>query len=229
MLNDVRVLDLAAPESWLAGQLLADMGATVELWERPTAAQVDTFWRQAYASSKIQRRIDWLGDTPRLLAQLEGADVVIESMGASWFAAIGMPRDVFAARFPHLVHVTIRVLAAQDQRPIGRPPILLLVLPRVFSISRVLQMGRHCASVHRSHFTTRQRMQWLPCRLRCSHESSVVWVSTSICLHNRARLTRCSIVRSTSRWVKRRPCVPARNHASAVLICVVCIQLSMAG
>ena len=107
MLNDVRVLDLAAPESWLAGQLLADMGATVELWERPTAAQVDTFWRQAYASSKIQRRIDWLGDTPRLLAQLEGADVVIESMGASWFAAIGMPRDVFAARFPHLVHVTI--------------------------------------------------------------------------------------------------------------------------
>ena len=107
MFDDVRVLELAAPESWLAGQLLADMGATVELWEQPTGAQVDPFWRQAYASSKIQRRIDWLGDTLRLLRQLEGADVVIESMGESWFAAIGMTRESFAARFPQLVHVTI--------------------------------------------------------------------------------------------------------------------------
>jgi crotonobetainyl-CoA:carnitine CoA-transferase CaiB-like acyl-CoA transferase len=107
VLNEVRVLDLAAPESWLAGQLLADMGAAVELWERPTAVQVDPFWRQAYASCKLQRRIDWLGDTPRLLAQLEGADVVIESMGESWFDAIGLTRELFAARFPHLIHVTI--------------------------------------------------------------------------------------------------------------------------
>lgn len=107
MLNDVRVLDLTMPESWLAGQLLADMGATVELWERPTAAPVDPFWRQAYANNKLQRRIDWLGDTPRLLVQLEGADVVIESMGESWFETIGLTRELFAARFPHIIHVTI--------------------------------------------------------------------------------------------------------------------------
>ena len=105
--NDVRVLDLASPESWLAGQLLADMGATVELWERPTAAPVDPFWRQAYANGKIQRRIDWVGDTPTLLARLEGADVVIESEGESWFAAVGMTPETFAIRFPHLIHVTI--------------------------------------------------------------------------------------------------------------------------
>ena len=107
MLNEVRVLDLTTPESWLTGQLLADMGATVELWERPTAAPVDPFWRQAYANNKTQRRIEWVGDTPRLLAQLEGADVVIESMGESWFDAIGLTREQFAVRFPHIIHVTI--------------------------------------------------------------------------------------------------------------------------
>jgi len=107
VLSDVRVLDLSAPESWLAGQLLADMGATVELWEAPLSAAVDPFWRQAYASSKIQRRIDWHRDTRRLFVQLAGADVLIESMGGAWFAAIGMTGEAFAARFPHLIHVTI--------------------------------------------------------------------------------------------------------------------------
>ncbi len=107
VLSEVRVLDLSSPESWLAGQLLADMGAMVELWETPHCAAVDPFWRQAYASSKIQRRIDWLGDTSGLFAQLAGADVLIESMGDAWFRAIGMNRETFASRFPHLIHVTI--------------------------------------------------------------------------------------------------------------------------
>lgn len=107
MLTDVRVLDLAAPEAWLAGQLLADMGAAVELWELPAGAAVDQFWRQAFASSKIQRRIDWLSDTSRLLVQLAAADVVIESMGVSWFDAIGLTRETFAKKFPQLIHVTI--------------------------------------------------------------------------------------------------------------------------
>ena len=107
VLNDVRVLDLSAPDAWLAGQLLADMGAVVELWELPDAAEVDRYWRQAYANGKTCRRVDWRHDLHRLLTQLAGADVVIESLGQTWLDAIGMTAESFDRRFPHLIRVSI--------------------------------------------------------------------------------------------------------------------------
>lgn len=107
MSTELRVLDLSAPEAWLTGQLLADMGADVHLWELPGSEAVDAHWRAAYANGKHSETRDWRADKAALFDKLANTDVLIESLGRGFDAAIGVAREVLALRFPRLVHVSI--------------------------------------------------------------------------------------------------------------------------
>lgn len=106
MLSNVRALDLSAPEAWLTGHLLADMGADVHLWELP-GLSVDPHWRSAYASGRFTRQVNWLAEKAELFDTLENTDVLIESTGRGFDAAIGLSREALATRFPHLIHVSV--------------------------------------------------------------------------------------------------------------------------
>lgn len=107
MSSHVRVLDLSAPEAWLTGQLLADMGADVHQWELPSTSSVDPYWRSAYANGKFSRVFDWQSDKSALFDKLTHTDVLIESLGRAFDQVIGVSREVLALRFPRLIHVSI--------------------------------------------------------------------------------------------------------------------------
>ena len=107
MLTDIRVLDLSQADAWLAGQLLADMGADVHQLELPDHITKDPYWRSAFANGKHVEVLDWRRDRVALFDRLAHTDVLIESLGRGFDEAVGVAREVLALRFPRLVHVSI--------------------------------------------------------------------------------------------------------------------------
>ncbi len=114
MLAGLRVLDASGASGLLAGQILADLGADVvqvvssqqtRVAERSAA---DFHWR-AYTRGKRLLEIDLedRANSKPLAELLAGADVLIESMSNDEASHLGFEPERVAARYPHLIHVSI--------------------------------------------------------------------------------------------------------------------------
>ncbi len=105
MLGCYRVLDCTGELGWLAGRLLADLGADVVKLESPQAPVDAAAWR-AYNVNKRLLRIDRVqaARDARLDALLAAADVLIETAppGDPTFAP-----ERLRERHPRLVHVSV--------------------------------------------------------------------------------------------------------------------------
>jgi crotonobetainyl-CoA:carnitine CoA-transferase CaiB-like acyl-CoA transferase len=110
VLAGVRVLDLSDASGLLAGQILADLGADVvqvvpRASPRAAAGTPGDFHWRAYTRGKRLLEIDL--DSRAIAELLAGADVLIESFANADAARLGLDPAEVAARFPHLLHVSI--------------------------------------------------------------------------------------------------------------------------
>ncbi|MDD2735701.1 MAG: CaiB/BaiF CoA-transferase family protein [Desulfuromonadaceae bacterium] len=108
MLSACRVVDCSDQLGWLAGRMLADLGATVIKIDPPGCRTEKPDWR-AYNINKhpLPLNLDMEAGQSVLEIMLEHADVLIEcAHPGSPLAAYFDPERV-AARHPNLVHVSI--------------------------------------------------------------------------------------------------------------------------
>ncbi|MBW2268461.1 MAG: CoA transferase [Deltaproteobacteria bacterium] len=123
-LHDIRVLDLATPLGEATGRVLADLGAEVLKIEPPggcasrfTAPFEDgregdpegsLFWR-AWGMGKRSAVLDLedAGDRERLLALIDGADILVESSRPGEMARLGLDAETLGKRNPALVYVSV--------------------------------------------------------------------------------------------------------------------------
>jgi len=117
MLDGLRTLDCSDRLGWLAGRILADLGAEVVKIEPPDAGLGASDW-QAYNANKRLLRLD--PGQPReraaLAELLTHADVLIETAApGSPLAELFRP-DELRARNPRLIQVSIRPFGASGPR-----------------------------------------------------------------------------------------------------------------
>ncbi len=118
-LSPYRVVDLAGPEGWLAGMLLAGFGAEVIRLEPPggdplralppvTPAGVGLWW-PAWNRGKRSVTVDLATPAGRAeaTALIESADVLLESGSPGWLGLLGIDLEAILAHRPDLVHVAI--------------------------------------------------------------------------------------------------------------------------
>ena len=117
MLDGLRVLDCSDALGWLAGRMLADLGAEVVKVEPPDAELGAADW-QAYNANKRLLRLD-LGQRharDALAELLAHADVLIETAVPGSPQAELLRPDVLRARNPRLIQVSIRPFGADGPR-----------------------------------------------------------------------------------------------------------------
>ena len=108
MLGDYRVVDCTDRLGWLAGRILADLGADVVKVESPGAALDGPDW-QAYNVNKRLLSLDLDGEAGmEVLRRLaEGADFLLESAAPGSAAAAFLDPDRLRAANRGLIHVSI--------------------------------------------------------------------------------------------------------------------------
>jgi crotonobetainyl-CoA:carnitine CoA-transferase CaiB-like acyl-CoA transferase len=124
-LAGIRVIDLATSRAELAGRVLADLGAEVIKVEPPGGSDARRLppFRTDNSDSSIEGSLYWasvgLGkrsvvldvesdaDHERLLALIDGADVLIESFDPGVMDALGLGYAALAARNPGLVYTSV--------------------------------------------------------------------------------------------------------------------------
>ncbi len=117
MLSTYRVLDISNRIGWLAGRLLADLGADVIKVEAPGAAIGGADW-QAF---NVNKRLLWL-DLETVAGQLEfdqlivGIDVLIESAQPSDPCARYLGVERLKLLNPKLIHVSITPFGSSGPR-----------------------------------------------------------------------------------------------------------------
>ena len=101
------MLDLTGPDGIFAGQILADLGADVVqiVPARQSESVGDYHWR-AYTRGKRLLEVD-PSDGAAMDPLLAGADVFIESLSNEAADRLSLTSAQVAARYPHLVHVSI--------------------------------------------------------------------------------------------------------------------------
>lgn len=117
MLDGLRTLDCSDRLGWLAGRILADLGAEVVKVEPPDAALGASDW-QAYNANKRLLRLDTGRPRERdaLADLLAHADVLIETaVPGSPLAELFRP-DRLRTRNPRLIQVSIRPFGADGPR-----------------------------------------------------------------------------------------------------------------
>ena len=117
MLSAYRVLDLSNRIGWLAGRLLADLGAEVIKVEAPGACIESADW-QAYNVNKRLFRLD-LETTAGQIAfdrLLGGFDILIESTQPSDPAARFLGVERLKAINPRLIHVSVTPFGSAGPR-----------------------------------------------------------------------------------------------------------------
>ena len=124
MLGPYRVLDLTVERGWLAGRLLADLGAEVIKIEPPggdpgrmqglfvdqAASDPEEnlhWWFHNRGKLSVILDLDVEADRNRLLELVDGADALIESYPPGWLAAHGIDASLLMARNPRLVVTSI--------------------------------------------------------------------------------------------------------------------------
>lgn len=108
MLSGYRVLDLSNRLGWLAGRLLADLGADVVRIEPPDARIDDFDWQANHVNKRLLRLALATEDGQAQLDQLLAhADVLIESSQASDPLAGRLSWPRLRALNPRLVHVSV--------------------------------------------------------------------------------------------------------------------------
>jgi crotonobetainyl-CoA:carnitine CoA-transferase CaiB-like acyl-CoA transferase len=123
-LRGVRVIDLATDRAELTGRILADLGAEVIKVEPPDGAPArrlppfveggendpdgSLYWA-AVALGKRSAVLDLnvSGDRERLLALIDGADVLVESFDPETLDALGFGYDTLRQRNPALIYVSV--------------------------------------------------------------------------------------------------------------------------
>jgi len=117
MLDGLRTLDCSDRLGWLAGRILADLGAEVVKIEPPDAGLGASDW-QAYNANKRLLRLD--PGQPReraaLAELLVHADVLIETAAPDAPQAVLFRPDTLRARNPRLIQVSIRPFGASGPR-----------------------------------------------------------------------------------------------------------------
>jgi crotonobetainyl-CoA:carnitine CoA-transferase CaiB-like acyl-CoA transferase len=108
LLADVLIVDATDRLGWLAGRLLADLGADVIKLERKGSDRASSQWRAANVNKRVVE-LDWTQPTDRdhLDTLLEKADICLLTPGASE-AAADLDPDALRASHPRLVVVAIR-------------------------------------------------------------------------------------------------------------------------
>jgi len=117
VLAGLRVLDCSDEQGWLAGRMLADLGADVVKVEAPDAALGKADW-QAYNANKRLLRLDLgkQGGRGALAELLAHADILIEAaLPGSPLAELVRP-DSLSARNPRLIQVSIRPFGVDGPR-----------------------------------------------------------------------------------------------------------------
>jgi benzylsuccinate CoA-transferase BbsE subunit len=117
MLDGLRTLDCSDRLGWLAGRILADLGAEVVKVEPPDAGLGASDW-QAYNANKRLLRLDpgRLRERAALVELLAHADILIETAApGSPLAELFRP-DELRARNPRLIQVSIRPFGADGPR-----------------------------------------------------------------------------------------------------------------
>ncbi len=123
-----RVVDLTTERGWMAGKLLADLGAEVIKIEPPGGDRGRRNGRFADDSGNPEDSLSWWfqnrgkrsvvldietdgpvahQDTERLLHLIAGADVVLESFAPGWLEQQGLGPAELLERFPHLVITSV--------------------------------------------------------------------------------------------------------------------------
>lgn len=117
MLSAYRVLDLSNRIGWLAGRLLADLGAEVIKVETPGACIESADW-QAYNVNKRLLRLDLESAAGQLALDrlLGGFDVLIESTPPSDPAAPFLRVERLKAINPRLIHVSVTPFGSAGPR-----------------------------------------------------------------------------------------------------------------
>jgi benzylsuccinate CoA-transferase BbsE subunit len=108
LLANVLIVDATDRLGWLAGRLLADLGADVIKLERKGSDRASSHWRAANVNKRVVE-LDRTqpADRDHLDTLLEKADICLLTPGASEAAADLHP-DALRARHPRLVVVAIR-------------------------------------------------------------------------------------------------------------------------
>jgi len=117
MLSTYRVLEVSNRFGWLAGRLLADLGAEVVKVEPPGASIDGTDWR-AYNVNKRLLRLDL--DTPDGQSAfdklIEGVDILIESAQPSDSLAQCLAHARLQKINPRLIHVSVTPFGSSGPR-----------------------------------------------------------------------------------------------------------------
>ena len=117
MLDGLRTLDCSDRLGWLAGRMLADLGAEVVKVEPPDAELGAADW-QAYNANKRLLRLDLRRPRERdaLASLLVHADVLIETAAPDSPQAELFRPDALRARNPRLIQVSIRPFGTDGPR-----------------------------------------------------------------------------------------------------------------
>ncbi len=108
MLNGCRVLDCTGSLGWLAGRMLADLGAEVLKIEAPNSSHEGAAWR-AFNIAKRVLVVDIGQDDGRLLLDrlIAGADILLETFEPGSAESAAFQSDRLRAMNPHLIHVSM--------------------------------------------------------------------------------------------------------------------------
>src|SRR5262245_8398689 len=122
-LADIRVVDLATTRAELAGRVLADLGADVIKVEPPggcdarrlppfrgadESVEGSLYWASVGLGKRsVVLDIDKAADCAKLLALIDGADVLVESFDPGYLESRGLDYATLAKRNPRLVHVSV--------------------------------------------------------------------------------------------------------------------------
>ena len=123
ILGDYRVIELADERGQLAGSVLASLGAEVITVEPPGGSHSRTLgpfaddvvspdtslWHWSYNRGKksVVLDLDTADDRDKLLALIDGADIVIEAYGPGVLDTLGLSYEVMSERNPALIHLSI--------------------------------------------------------------------------------------------------------------------------
>ncbi len=116
-LDCYKILDLSGRLGWLAGRILADLGAEVIKVEAPEYDCDDPDWRAGNINKKVLE-LDILGDAGRQVIEtmIPGVDVLIQTVSCGQSALSWLDPDQVAARNPNLIHVVISPFGAKGPR-----------------------------------------------------------------------------------------------------------------
>ena len=108
MLNGIKVLDLSGRWGWLAGHILADLGADVIKIEAPGADLDEAEWRALNATKRLLRIVT-ASDAGRraILKMIPRVDILIETVDPGDPAGAWLSSERTLALNPDLVHVSI--------------------------------------------------------------------------------------------------------------------------